>query len=99
MRTPKATYNLDESSVIDEHLSENAWSALLDSRYKVEVQRTEPYKGVLCIWDARNDDALMFEKEVGISYDATFGVDIVDRCLWEDIVLNFIDDANVPSVS
>lgn len=99
MRTPKALYNLTNNSAISEHLSENAWSAILDGRYKVEVQRTEPYKGVLCVWDARKNDTLIAEQEVGVSYDALFGADMSDVALWQEMACGFIDNANLPTVS
>jgi hypothetical protein len=67
---------------------ECAWNSKLDDRYVCQVQRTTPYNGVLCIFDG---DKLLFEKEVGISYDAPFGADAGDVSEWEDIIINFID--------
>lgn len=99
MRTPKATYDLSINAVPDEHLSENAWSAILDGRYKIEVQRTEPYQGVLCVWDGKNNDKLMLEQVVGISYNAQFGPDVADLSMWQDTACKLIDGATLPSVS
>jgi len=99
MRTPYASYDISNNDVTDECLEKNAWSGIIDQRYKVEVQRTEPYQGILCVWDGKNNDALIFEKEVSISYNAAFGVDVADVREWQDVVCDFIDNANLPAVS
>ena len=99
MRTPKATYDFTVNEVTDERPAENAWSAILDNRFKIEVQRTEPYMGVLCIWDGKDSDKLLFEEEVPIGWDARFGPDVSDLSFWQEKVCQFIDHANLPSIS
>lgn len=75
-------------------LSEAAWYATLDNRYICEVQRTEAYNGVLCIFDHNNNDELIHSEDVGISYDALFGPDVSDVAEWQDKCIEVVDGIN-----
>ena len=92
-RTPIGQYTLESNIAVDP-THKLAWVGLLDKRYKLEVQRVAPYSGVLCIFDSSNNDELIFEKEVGISFDALFGADVGDVAEWQDIGVAFVDERN-----
>jgi len=77
---------------LKEKPGEVAWWAVLDKRFLIEVQRTEPYKGNLVAFDSKNNNEVVYQKEVNISYDAVFGPDINDVCYWKDIVGDFVDE-------
>lgn len=65
------------------------WEAELDKKYKVYVERVEPYKGELVI---KEGDKELTHKFVTIAYDAKFGPDINDVADWEIMCINFIDN-------
>ena len=67
------------------------WWSRVDRRYQAEVQRVDERNGRLCIFDRDNNDRLIFEEEVGLSYGATFGPDAGDVFVWRKIVLDAID--------
>jgi len=91
MKKPLGTYNMEinESSCGD--YSKVLWAAILDRRYKCEVQRTEPYKGELLAFDSQENDKLIYELNVPISYDGPFGPDIIDVASWQDLIIQKID--------
>jgi hypothetical protein len=69
------------------------WLAKLDERFLCEVVRTGEFReGRLCVFD--NDWGLkcIFEEKVDLSYDAQFGPDVADTALWEDMVLEYVDN-------
>lgn len=68
------------------------WCAILDKRFKCEVQRTEPYNGVLVVFDSMMNDNIMYEVPVPISFDGPFGPDIVDVAQWQQMVIDAIDN-------
>lgn len=65
------------------------WSAELDDKYQVYVERVEPYRGELVILDG---DKEIYRKLVTLSYDAKFGPDTQDVYDWENSVVKFIDE-------
>ncbi len=65
------------------------WEAELDKKYKVYVERVEPYKGELVI---KEGDKELTRKFVTLSYDAKFGPDISDVTEWERVCIDFIDN-------
>jgi hypothetical protein len=65
------------------------WEAELDKKYKIYVERVEPYKGELVI---KEGDKELTHKFVTIAYDAKFGPDINDVADWERMCINFIDN-------
>jgi hypothetical protein len=67
------------------------WRSRVDKRYQVEVQRIDERNGHLCIFDRDDNDRLIFEEEVGLSYGAIFGADADDVFIWGKIVLQAID--------
>jgi hypothetical protein len=67
------------------------WWSRVDDRYQVEVQRVDKSNGQLCIFDHVNNDVLIFEEPVALSYGAAFGPDVDDVDEWREIVLNAID--------
>lgn len=66
------------------------WAGVLDSRYAIEIERTEPYKGVFKIKDLEGE--FSFKEETSISYDAQFGPDICDIQRWQNRGVEVIDD-------
>jgi len=94
MKVPLATYNIETNETNCGDYSKVIWSAILDQRYKCEVQRTEPYKGELLVFDGKENDKLIHEVQLPISYNAQFGPDIVDVAEWQDIIIQTIDGKN-----
>ncbi len=91
----KTELKSDFSELIDKTkttpLRENAiWARILDCQYGCEVQRTEPYKGILIIEDLVNQK-LIHKEEVHISYDARFGPDMYDAQVWSVKACNVVD--------
>lgn len=65
------------------------WESTVDKKYKVYVERVEPYKGELVI---KEGDKELTHKFVTISHDAMFGPDIADITEWERMCIDFIDN-------
>jgi hypothetical protein len=57
-------------------------NSLDGGKYKLTVSRTRPYIGRLTL---RRDDAVVFERDVGIMYDAPFGPDGEDIQTWQQM--------------
>lgn len=55
-------------------------------------QETQGYRGVLCIFDHEQEDALLGIERVGLSYGAMFGPDVMDVEEWQMKVVNFVDN-------
>lgn len=91
MKTPLGTYNMETNESNCGDYTKVVWAAILDRRYKCEVQRIEPYKGVAVVFDSQDDDKLLHEVEVPISYDGQFGPDILDVAIWQEILIQAID--------
>lgn len=68
------------------------WESTLDKKYKIYVERVEPYKGELVI---KENDKVLTIKAVTLTYDAKFGPDMDDIRTWEDLCINFIDNQEV----
>ena len=67
------------------------WWSRVDDRYQIEVQRIDRDNGQLCIFDRDDNDRLIFEEDVGLSYGAVIGPDAEDVFIWGKIVLDAID--------
>jgi hypothetical protein len=67
------------------------FASILDNRFGLEIERIEPYKGKLSVYDLNKDNILILERFVGIAYDAEFGSDFSDIIDWQQIVCDFID--------
>ncbi len=92
MKKPLGNYDMENNESNCGDYSKVAWAAIVDNRYKCEVQRTEPYKGVLVVFDGKNNDEILHEVSVPISYNAQFGADIIDVAQWQDIAIQTIDN-------
>lgn len=68
------------------------WTCKLDNRYLVEVYRKDNGHAWLRVFDHDENDNLIFEQEVLLNYSAWFGPDIDDTTLWQETVLNFVDN-------
>jgi hypothetical protein len=88
MTEPVSKWN----DVIPNYEAGVVWLAKLDSRFLCEVVRTEGYEGKLCVFDNERGLQCVFEEKVGLSYNAQFGPDVADTALWEDMVLNYVDN-------
>lgn len=62
---------------------------VLDDRYRITVVRTRPYQGVLTIVDKDTPETILFQKDVGLSYNAEAGPDIDDMMEWQQIAVEF----------
>lgn len=75
-------------------MSENTvsyvWESRLDQKYHCFVTRVAEGKGVLKIVDENNH--ILYEKEVGLSYGAIFGPDMSDVSDWEKTCINVVDN-------
>lgn len=67
---------------------ETVWESELDHKYCVRVTRTLPYKGRLTITE---EEKVLHEQDVGLSYDAIFGPDAADVDEWQNIAMKFVD--------
>lgn len=64
------------------------WSATLDDKYEISVERTKPYQGILTISDG---DEGLYQEPVGLMYNAQFGPDVEDVHHWKQTAIRFID--------
>lgn len=64
------------------------WSATLDDKYEISVERTEPYQGILTI---SAGDEVLYQEPVGLMYNAQFGPDVEDVHRWKQTAVRFID--------
>jgi hypothetical protein len=94
---PKATYDLKNNKVIDRGLS--VYAGILDLRYKIEVipQEGKTHLGTLAIYDGKDNDKLIHQEEVTISYGAVFGPDMGDVSEWQSKAIAVIDALPVSS--
>lgn len=74
-------------------MTEIIWENTLDQRYKCTVTRNSQYLGQLKILDEELNKVLC-DEEVRLSYGATFGPDVDDVNLWQDRIIEIVD--NVP---
>lgn len=70
----------------------HVWSAQLDDRYLVEVQRKDDSLGVLCIFDHDKNDECIFAEETPLYYGAKFGADIDNIGEWQEKCSDFVDN-------
>lgn len=75
----------------DSALDGVVWANDLDDRYLVEVQRIDDNSAKLVIFDHNDNDKVLLEEVVGLSYGAIFGPDVDDVATWQDRVVEFID--------
>lgn len=66
------------------------WESFLDKKYHCSVIRLSENKGQLKIVDENNK--ILLEKEVGLSYGAIFGPDIDDVKTWEEVCISVVDN-------
>jgi hypothetical protein len=67
------------------------WTATVDSnKWRVDVVRKTDYTADLQVYRV-DDETMVHEEEVGLSYRALFGPDIADAALWQDIAIAVID--------
>lgn len=66
------------------------WEARLDNKYHCTVTRVSERKGQLKIVAQENQEVLL-NKEVGLSYGAIFGPDMDDVMDWEQICIETVD--------
>lgn len=69
------------------------WEARLNKKYHCTVTRIAERKGQLKIVDEENQEVLL-NKEVGLSYGAIFGPDIDDVMDWEQTCIETVDRCN-----
>jgi len=65
------------------------WKSTLDKKFEVYVERVAPYEGELVISE---NGKMLTIKQVTISHDAKFGVDLSDIRDWETFCIDFIDN-------
>jgi hypothetical protein len=91
MKKPLATYNIEINETDSRGDSSLIWVAILDRRFKCEVQRTGTRQANLFIFDSKNNDNMIYESRVPLSYDAKFGPDISDVAEWQDMCAKVVD--------
>ena len=68
------------------------WEATVDNgQYRCEVNRIDGYKGRLTVQDTVTEE-LILDKEVGLSYGARFGPDLMDVTMWQDMIIEAVDN-------
>lgn len=72
-------------------MSNIVWESKLDTIYNCQVTRTDEYKGILKLTNTENDWVLV-EQEVGLSYGAKFGPDVDDVAQWQEICIQAVDN-------
>jgi hypothetical protein len=70
------------------------WNSQLDQIYDVSVVRINRDRGTLYV---KLGDTILYEKEVGLSYDAIFGADMFDIQSWMYTGIEVVD--NLPNKS
>lgn len=66
------------------------WESRLDSKYYCTVIRISERKGILKVINEENQQVLL-ETEVGLSYGAIFGPDMDDVRDWEETAIDVVD--------
>ncbi len=90
MKIPLANYNNSTGEVSISDYTKVVWAIFLEKRYKCEVQRIEPYSGILVVFDGENNDNVIGENNVVICGDAQSGPEVVDVLNWENSVYSII---------
>jgi hypothetical protein len=71
--------------------NEIIWKATLDEKYECVVERTGTYQGRLTVTE--NDTAQnILDKDVSLSYGASFGPDVTDIAEWQLSIIDAIDN-------
>jgi|LauGreDrversion4_2_1035121.scaffolds.fasta_scaffold1008992_2 hypothetical protein len=90
MKIPLAIYNNSTGEVSISDYTKVVWAIFLEKRYKCEVQRIEPYSGILVVFDGENSDNVIGENNVVICGDAQSGPEVIDVLNWENSVYSII---------
>ena len=69
---------------------EFVWEGVLDGRYRVTVERTAPYQGLLRIEDM-TDGTTLHSEDVALGYGAVFGPDVGDVATWQQRVVEVVE--------
>ena len=77
--------------MVEETNPDALFEATLDKRYKLEVLRNTQGGGTVSLYDTKNENELVFQKDVDLLYGAVFGADIADIDYWKDLAVNFVD--------
>ena len=91
MKKPLATYNIEINETDSRGDSLLIWVAILDRRFKCEVQRTGTRQASLFVFDSKDNDKIIYESRVSLSYDAKFGPDIGDVTEWQEMCSKAVD--------
>ena len=67
------------------------YKATLDNRFRLEVLRTTDREGTLRLFDTKDNDKLLLEKDVDLMYGAIFGPDVCDVNYWQELTVEFVD--------
>ena len=92
MKKPLATYNIEINETDGRGDASLIWVAILDRRFKCEVQRTGTRQASLFVFDSKDNDKIIYESRVPLSYDAKFGPDIGDVAEWQEMCAKAVDD-------
>jgi hypothetical protein len=92
MKKPLATYNIEINETDGRGDASLIWVAILDRRFKCEVQRTGTRQASLFVFDSKDNDKIIYESRVPLSYDAKFGPDIGDVGEWQEMCAKAVDD-------
>lgn len=72
-------------------MGQTVWENTVDGGvWKVQVERTGDYTGVLTVVRA-SDDKEILREDVGLAYRAVFGPDVDDVAQWQDRCIEVID--------
>ena len=72
-------------------MTQVVWESKLDNIYQCEVTRVEDYKGLLKVTNTENNFVLL-EQEVALSYGAQFGPDMADVAEWQHLIIQAVDN-------
>lgn len=67
------------------------WESTLDDIFECRVTRTGEHTGQLTVTENVTGQ-LLLDKEVGLSYGATFGPDVSDVAYWQDLCVEVVDN-------
>jgi len=80
---------VDKSYVVEVHRLDQA----LAEKLQIQQESYDPaYQGVLCIFEQNGDKQLLYFDKVILAYGAPFGPDTGDVAMWQEKVVNFIDN-------
>lgn len=91
MKKPLGTYNIEINETDSRSNASLVWVAILDRRFKCEVQRTGTRQANLLVFDSKDNDKVIHETKVPLAYDAKFGPDITDVSEWQEMCAKAVD--------